>query len=209
MSEPSKSNKQSWWHTLPGMLTATAAVITAITGLIVGLHQSGFFVKNQDVRQPAQMSSPATGEGPASIPEPKAGARSKASDAPLVDEKSSPQAQKGPQQKAPYKQAMGILKTSAGNLVFDHVTDMLMGQGKLTVLELGARLDIPLVKIKRITFQDKNVIRIDYWTGQSEETQFDCYWNLPVTFHAGDKEIYYGDCNDFRVVGEIEFYPIE
>ena len=32
---------QSWWHTLPGILTALAAVITAITGLAALLFQSG------------------------------------------------------------------------------------------------------------------------------------------------------------------------
>jgi hypothetical protein len=37
---------QSWWQTLPGILTATAAFTTAITGLVVALHQAGFF---QDV----------------------------------------------------------------------------------------------------------------------------------------------------------------
>ena len=31
----------SWWLTLPGVLTAVAAVITAITGLLVGLNQAG------------------------------------------------------------------------------------------------------------------------------------------------------------------------
>jgi serine/threonine-protein kinase len=39
MNEPQKP--QSWWHTLPGVLTAIAAVITAITGLAALLFQSG------------------------------------------------------------------------------------------------------------------------------------------------------------------------
>jgi hypothetical protein len=39
---------QSWWQTLPGIITATAAFITAITGLVVALQQAGFF---QDVRE--------------------------------------------------------------------------------------------------------------------------------------------------------------
>jgi len=37
--EPSKP--QSWWQTLPGILTAVAALITAVTGLIVALNQAG------------------------------------------------------------------------------------------------------------------------------------------------------------------------
>lgn len=41
---------QSWWQTLPGIITATAAFITAITGLLVALHQAGVF---QDLRKPS------------------------------------------------------------------------------------------------------------------------------------------------------------
>jgi hypothetical protein len=34
---------QKWWHTVPGILTAAAAIITAVTGLVVALHQTGIF----------------------------------------------------------------------------------------------------------------------------------------------------------------------
>ncbi|HEV2664793.1 MAG TPA: hypothetical protein VG324_07775, partial [Blastocatellia bacterium] len=34
---------QSWWQTLPGILTAVAGIITAATGLIVALTQAGVF----------------------------------------------------------------------------------------------------------------------------------------------------------------------
>ena len=84
---------------------------------------------------------------------------------------------------------------------------MSMGAGKVTVSKLGARVDIALSKIKAITFRDGNAIRIQYWDGTSEETRFDCYWNMPVAFHSGESEIYYGDCNEFGVVQEIEFRP--
>jgi hypothetical protein len=39
--EPPKP--QSWWQTLPGILTAVAGIITAATGLIVALNQAGCF----------------------------------------------------------------------------------------------------------------------------------------------------------------------
>lgn len=39
--EPPKS--QSWWQTLPGILTAVAGIMTASTGLIVALNQAGVF----------------------------------------------------------------------------------------------------------------------------------------------------------------------
>ncbi len=43
MAEEKKSH--GWWQTLPGILTATATFITAVTGLIVVLYQSGVFDK--------------------------------------------------------------------------------------------------------------------------------------------------------------------
>lgn len=42
-----KASGGSWWSTLPGLLTATAAVIGSITTLIVTLNQIGAF--NRDV----------------------------------------------------------------------------------------------------------------------------------------------------------------
>lgn len=44
MSQHEKQNV--WWSTLPGLITATAAIVTAITGLLVGLHQIGVFDKD-------------------------------------------------------------------------------------------------------------------------------------------------------------------
>jgi hypothetical protein len=43
----------SWWQTLPGILTATAGIITAVTGLLVVLYNAGVF-------QPAAKNSPPT-----------------------------------------------------------------------------------------------------------------------------------------------------
>ena len=40
-ADTKKSTSQSWWLTLPGLLTGVAAVITAVTGLVIGLHQIG------------------------------------------------------------------------------------------------------------------------------------------------------------------------
>lgn len=41
--DESEESRKTWWHTVPGNLTAIAGMITAITGLIVALHQSGLF----------------------------------------------------------------------------------------------------------------------------------------------------------------------
>ncbi len=38
MAEEQKN--QAWWQTMPGILTATAAIITAVTGLIAVLYQN-------------------------------------------------------------------------------------------------------------------------------------------------------------------------
>lgn len=43
MAEEQKT--QSWWQTIPGILTATAALVTAITGLLAVLYQNGVFEK--------------------------------------------------------------------------------------------------------------------------------------------------------------------
>ncbi|CAN7511476.1 hypothetical protein [Rhizobacter sp. LjRoot28] len=43
MAEDAKS--QGWWHTLPGVLTALAAGVTATSGLIAALYQAGMVGK--------------------------------------------------------------------------------------------------------------------------------------------------------------------
>lgn len=48
--EPSKS--QSWWQTLPGILTALAAIITAATGLFVALNNAGVFSRDSKLASP-------------------------------------------------------------------------------------------------------------------------------------------------------------
>lgn len=50
----------SWWATLPGLLTAGAAVITAVTGLLLGLGQLGLF----DGGHPAATASGSATAGP-------------------------------------------------------------------------------------------------------------------------------------------------
>ncbi len=55
MSPDSKSGSKGWWQTLPGLLTAGAAIITAIGGLLVAIHQTGFF--DRSPQPPAQTQS--------------------------------------------------------------------------------------------------------------------------------------------------------
>jgi hypothetical protein len=177
MAQQDGSKTQSWWQTFPGMLTAVAALITALTGLLVALHQAGL-LDRRDTEE----------------------------DAPSGESRPDPRSDPTSGQTAATQPGMGTLRTSAGNLVFDRITGMSLGNGKLAVSQLGARVDVPLERIKTINFEDQNAIRIEYRNGKSETAVFDCYWNLPVRFHEGGKEIYYGDCNDFRVVDQIEFH---
>lgn len=46
MSQDQESQSKGWWQTLPGLFTAAAAIITAITGLLVALNQAGLFHKS-------------------------------------------------------------------------------------------------------------------------------------------------------------------
>ena len=49
----------SWWQTLPGLITTVTATLTALTGLIVAINQTGWF---------GAPPSPATGSGSPSSP---------------------------------------------------------------------------------------------------------------------------------------------
>lgn len=59
---------QKWWQTVPGILTAMAATITAVTGLIVALQQAGMFEARtpRDATKPPAMAG--TGPGPSTGP---------------------------------------------------------------------------------------------------------------------------------------------
>jgi len=56
-----RSATPSWWQTIPGMLTGLAAVITAVTGLIVAFNHTG----NRSEQVPPSSSSVSGGTSPA------------------------------------------------------------------------------------------------------------------------------------------------
>jgi len=56
MAEEQKPQK--WWQTLPGVLTAIAGLLTATTGLIAILHQTGFFDASGTPTQAPATNSP-------------------------------------------------------------------------------------------------------------------------------------------------------
>jgi len=62
--------RQTWWHTVPGFLTAAAAIITAITGLILALQQAGMFSTDTrpDPRAAGEESTAAATTQPVATP---------------------------------------------------------------------------------------------------------------------------------------------
>ena len=72
----------SWWQTVPGILTGLAAIITAVTGLILALNRTS--ARNEPATPPASVSSAST---PTSTTESRspagAGAATAAKDIPL------------------------------------------------------------------------------------------------------------------------------
>jgi len=57
-----EAESKPWWQTLPGLLTAGAAIITAVTGLLVAMHQTGFFDRGHQTPVQSQSSSQPVGE---------------------------------------------------------------------------------------------------------------------------------------------------
>jgi hypothetical protein len=49
---------KGWWQTIPGMLTAVAGVISALTGFIVALHQIGVFGSDNKEQSRFEASMP-------------------------------------------------------------------------------------------------------------------------------------------------------
>jgi len=68
MSRDPKPESKGWWQTLPGILTAAAAIITAITGLLVALHQTGFFDHGPQPASQTQSKSLPAEQGTAAPP---------------------------------------------------------------------------------------------------------------------------------------------
>jgi hypothetical protein len=182
---------------LPGVLTAVATLITAVTGLIIGLNQIGLFDHPHVSVDTAAVRTSRDGQRSQRPPVEEAGGGSGEGTADTLNRSPDDMLR---------SEGVGTLTTTSGTVEFDRISSMSMGRGKLTVQQLGSRVDIPLSSIKRIDFMDGTTITIHYGNGETEQAQFDCYWNLPVTFHTGGRELYYGDCGDFAVVTQIEFH---
>ena len=46
-----EEQKQSWWKSLPGLLTAASGFVAALSGLVAGLNQLGVFRRDQPAQQ--------------------------------------------------------------------------------------------------------------------------------------------------------------
>jgi hypothetical protein len=85
MGEEGKS--KSWWQTLPGIITTVTATITALTGLVVAINQTGWF---------GSPTLPAAARGSASTPSTLPGAASPAVPAQAPPVTTSPLPPAGP-----------------------------------------------------------------------------------------------------------------
>ena len=57
-----EAESKPWWQTLPGLLSAGAAIITAVTGLLIAIHQTGFFDRGHQVPAQSESRSQPVGE---------------------------------------------------------------------------------------------------------------------------------------------------
>jgi hypothetical protein len=64
MAQDSQSDSKSWWQTAPGLLTAIAAIITALTGLLAAVHQAGWFNHAAAPTASVQTTNPASENTP-------------------------------------------------------------------------------------------------------------------------------------------------
>jgi hypothetical protein len=56
----------SWWRTVPGVVTSSAAMLTAITGLVLALDQLGYLRAQKDIAPPSTEN-----HGPEPVPTPE------------------------------------------------------------------------------------------------------------------------------------------
>ena len=66
MSEEAKP--RNWWHTLPGVLTGLAAVVTALAGLVAALMQTGWWGASKPAAAPQAANAPPARQPAAAAP---------------------------------------------------------------------------------------------------------------------------------------------
>lgn len=92
-------NKQPWLQTLPGLLTAAATLITAVSGLVVGVQQLSTVTPQSPAPSAAPVASPASspdaGASAAVSPEVSPAEATEV----VVDKKGKPEGAKGSKKK--------------------------------------------------------------------------------------------------------------
>lgn len=93
-------NNQPWIQTLPGLMTAAATLITAVSGLVIGVHQISSTVQTPESPAPAAtpVASPATAAPAAVSPEAVPAEATTTTEA-VVDPKDKPERPKGGKKK--------------------------------------------------------------------------------------------------------------
>ena len=195
--EPNKPG--SWWTTVPGILTATAAVITAVTGLLAILSQNGVLgEKNRNLlvtqssaaRDEIKPASPASSLSDAVAPG-RSASRETAQAAnppvsmPARSEKSADKsatsagAQAPPLQSIPYRAVRVVLRDGA---VISLRDDFRVGPAQRLELKSGQAIDFArIVSIEVLDVSDvyqPATARIKLNNGVLLDEKFDPYWGL-------------------------------
>jgi hypothetical protein len=126
------SNDQRWWQTLPGMLTAGAAIITAVGGLLAILLQHGIIAGDGKPNAPSDVAGPQTTEATQPVRTPPAAPQSSAESP--VDAKAVFTARDG-----------GTTEVRAETVRYCSV----VGE----TIKFGETQDVPLEKIQRIDIE--------------------------------------------------------
>jgi hypothetical protein len=153
---------QSWWGTLPGILTATAGIITAIAGLVGALYQAGFL---QDAKKAANADS--TKAAPVPKPEVLAAELKSAESGVSKD----PVKAKPPVKTPPAAQRMNLFSTDHGGKLMvassDNWTSTIDGKEDLHQIDYG------LGKEAIYGFKDDRAAAFDTFTMLISQTE-DC-----------------------------------
>ena len=182
---PEERKPQSWWQTVPGVLTAAAGTITAVTGLIVALNQSGLFGEKEE----APKESTPKAKPPAPAPQAASSAIPGAANAPFFEDFSGNQLD--PRWKIinhnPGKTALqpakgtllivtekGSIAGAATNLRNQYVLDWALPKGNSEVIAKASfQIQSTLNSLSLGLFKDDdNFLELFYWGRPSTDARF-------------------------------------
>lgn len=169
--EPSKNG--SWWTTVPGLLTAAAAVITAASGLVAVLAQNGIIGRNE------RAAIDATGRAGVAAKGPGAATPEKQTPAGPAPERQMTLAAAATLRPGPYRT---VRVTRRDGTTIDLRDDFMVSIAKK--FELGGGQSIDFTRIARIDVVEVDDLvhpataRVTLNDGKQITGKFDPYWDL-------------------------------